>query len=190
MTELERRIQEDAVINDDNEVNVDSIFSQYVDVHLLDAMATEWATRFQNLKITKLVTIESSGIALATLLATKLNCPLVIVKKTPEYEVDDAYTARIYSHQYHQSITAYIMKKNLCRDDKVVIIDDFLSNGWAAEGMIGMIEESGAKVEGMGVAVEKGTKAGGNKIKSRGIQLESLAVIEGVDENGNITFKH
>lgn len=190
MDKLEKRIQEDASINDDNEVNVDSIFSQYVDVSLLDEMACEWARRFENLKITKLVTVESSGIALASLLATKLNVPVVIVKKTPEFEVEDSYFTRIYSHQYHQSITAYIMKKNLCRDDKVVIIDDFLSNGWAAEGMISMIEESGAKVEAMGVAVEKATKAGGNKIRGRGIQLESLAIIEGVDDNGKITFKH
>jgi xanthine phosphoribosyltransferase len=190
MLELEKRIQEDAIINDDNEVNVDSIFSQYVDVNLLNQMASEWAKRFENLHITKLVTIESSGIALATLLANKINVPVVIVKKTPEFEVDDAYFTRIYSHQYHQSITAYILKKNLCRDDKVVIIDDFLSNGWAAEGMIGMIEESGAKVEGMGVAVEKAAKAGGAKIRGRGIQLESLAIIEGVDDSGKITFKH
>lgn len=190
MKELEERIQKDAYVDLANEVNVDSIFSQYVDVNLLNQMALEWANRFKNVKVTKLVTIESSGIALATLLAEKLNVPVIIVKKTPEFEVDDAYTTRIYSHQYHQSITAYIKKENLCRDDHVVIIDDFLSNGWAAEGMISMIEESGAKVEGMGVAVEKGTKAGGAKIKNRGIQLESLAIIDGVDEDGKITFRH
>ncbi len=190
MKELEERIQKDAYVDLANEVNVDSIFSQYVDVNLLNMMALEWANRFKNLKVTKLVTIESSGIALATLLAEKLNVPVIIVKKTPEFDVDDAYTTRIYSHQYHQSITAYIKKENLCRDDKVVIIDDFLSNGWAAEGMISMIEESGAKVLGMGVAVEKGTKAGGAKIKGKGIQLESLAIIDGVDEDGKITFRH
>ncbi len=190
MEDLEKRIITDAVINDDNEVNVDAIFSQYVDVTLLEEMAIEWAKRFKDLNINKIITIESSGIALATLLATKLKCPVVIVKKTPEFEVEDAYTARIYSHQYHQSITAYIAKKNISRTDRVVIIDDFLSNGWAAEGMINMIEESGAKVVGMGVAVEKGTKSGGTKIKSRGIQLESLAIIDGVDEKGVITFRH
>ncbi|MCR5786493.1 MAG: xanthine phosphoribosyltransferase [Acholeplasmatales bacterium] len=188
MKDLEERVQKDAIVNEGNEVDVDSIFSQYVDVNLLDEMANEWAFRFRNLKLTKIVTIESSGIALATLLAIKLNVPVVIVKKTPEFEVDDAYTARIYSHQYHQSITAYIMKQNLCRDDKVVIIDDFLANGWAAEGMISMIEESGAKVVAMGVAVEKAQKAGGQKIRAKGIQLESLSVITGVDESGKISF--
>lgn len=190
MKELEERIIKDAHVDAANEVNVDAIFSQYVDISLLRAMADEWAKRFSNLKVTKLVTIESSGIALATLLALKLNVNLIIVKKTPEFDIPDSYTTRIYSHQYHQSITAYIKKENLERKDSVVIIDDFLSNGWAAEGMISMIEESGAHVVGMGVAVEKGNKAGGNKIRSKGIQLESLSIIDGVSDDGKITFRH
>lgn len=190
MKELEDKIIKEAHIDLANEVNVDAIFSQNVDISLLSKMACEWADRFKDLNITKVITIESSGIALATLLAEKLNVNLVIVKKTPEFEVDDSYTTRIYSHQYHQSITAYIKKNNLDRNDRVVIIDDFLSNGWAAEGMISMIESSGAKVVAMGVAVEKGNKSGGAKIRGKGIILESLSIIDGVSRDGVITFRH
>lgn len=190
MKELEDKIIKEAHIDLANEVNVDAIFSQNVDIKLLSSMAKEWAKRFSNLNITKVITIESSGIALATLLASELNVDLIIVKKTPEFEVEDSYTTRIYSHQYHQSITAYIKKNNLDKNDRVVIIDDFLSNGWAAEGMISMIESSGAHVVGMGVAVEKGNKSGGAKIRSKGIQLESLSIIDGVSKDNVITFRH
>lgn len=187
--ELEERIQEEAIIKEGYEVNVDAIFSQYVEVSLLEKLADEWIKRFKGFEITKIVTVESSGIALATLLATKLNVPVVIVKKTPELEVEDAYKSRIYSHQYHQSFTAYIKKKYLNKDDKVIIIDDFLSNGWAAEGMIQMIEEAGATVTGFGVAVEKGQRDGGKRLRAKGYKVESLAIIDDVTEDNKLVFR-
>jgi xanthine phosphoribosyltransferase len=189
MKDLEEIIGREAIVKEGHEVDVDAIFSQYVDVDLLLEMSLEWKKRFQGKHITKIVTVESSGIALATLFAAHLNVPVVIVKKTPELEVENAYTSRIYSHQYHQSFTAYILKRYLTQDDHIIFIDDFLSNGWAAEGIIKMVEDSGAKVEGVGVAVEKGQKNGGKKIRSMGYQVESLAIIDSVDENGHLVFK-
>ncbi len=188
---IEQEIQKRGKILPGNVLKVNSFLNHQLDPYLLNIMAGEWTKLFKNDNITKIVTIEASGIALAILTGLKLNVPVVFAKKSNSKNIGDVYKSKIHSYTRDQDFDIQIEKQFIYKDDIVLIIDDFLANGSATLGMIDIINQAGAKLAGVGIAIEKGFQNGGEILRDKGIRVESLAIISSMDEKtGKIIFKH
>lgn len=191
MNFLEERILKDGVVKPGNVLKVDSFLNHQMDIALMDQMGEEFHRRFANEKVTKVLTIESSGIAIACSVARCFGVPVVFAKKTKSINLDgEMYVAEVESFTHKNVNNVIVSKKFLSADDHVLIIDDFLANGCALQGLISITEESGATVAGLGIAIEKGFQIGGRVIRNLGYHLESLAIVEAMDaETGTVTFR-
>lgn len=191
MNFLEERIVKDGVVNEGNVLKVDSFLNHQMDIDLFEEMGAEFKRRFADSNITKIVTIESSGIGIACIVARYFNVPVVFAKKSKSINIDgDMYVAEVESFTHKCKNQVIVSKKFLNEDDHVLIIDDFLANGCALQGLISIVSEAGGTVEGIGIAIEKGFQAGGRMIRNLGYRLESLAIVDSMDaEKGTIEFR-
>jgi len=191
MNFLEERILKDGNVKPGNVLKVDSFLNHQMDIALLDEIGKEFHRRFADKKITKVLTIEASGIAIAYPVAREFGVPMVFAKKSKSINIDgDMYVAEVESFTHKRTNTVIVSKKFLSPDDHVLIIDDFLANGCALQGLISIVESAGATVEGLGIAIEKGFQDGGYRIRNLGYQLESLAIVDAMDPiTGEITFR-
>lgn len=191
MNFLEERIQKDGVVKEGNVLKVDSFLNHQMDIELFEKMGEEWKSRFAGKPINKVVTIEASGIGIACIVAKYFGTPVVFAKKSKSINIDgDMYVAEVESFTHKCKNQVIVSKKFLLPDDHVLIIDDFLANGCALQGLISIVNSAGATVEGIGVAIEKGFQIGGQTIRNLGYQLESLAIVDAMDaETGSITFR-
>ena len=191
MNFLEERIQKDGVVKEGNVLKVDSFLNHEMDIELFEKMGEEWKSRFAGKPINKVVTIEASGIGIACIVAKYFGTPVVFAKKSKSINIDgDMYVAEVESFTHKCKNQVIVSKKFLSPDDHVLIIDDFLANGCALQGLISIVNSAGATVEGIGVAIEKGFQIGGQTIRNLGYQLESLAIVDAMDaETGSITFR-
>ena len=191
MNFLEERIAKDGVVKAGNVLKVDSFLNHQMDISLLDEIGREFRRRFSGRPVTKVLTIESSGIAIAYPVAREFGVPLVFAKKSKSINIDgDMYVAEVESFTHGNKNQVIVSKKFLGPDDHVLIIDDFLANGCAMRGLIYIVEDSGATVEGLGIAIEKGFQAGGATLRELGYHLESLAIVDAMDEEtGTLTFR-
>lgn len=191
MNFLEERIQKDGVVKEGNVLKVDSFLNHQMDIELFEKMGEEWKSRFAGKPINKVVTIEASGIGIACIVAKYFGTPVVFAKKSKSINIDgDMYVAEVESFTHKCKNQVIVSKKFLSPDDHVLIIDDFLANGCALQGLISIVNSAGATVEGIGVAIEKGFQIGGQTIRNLGYQLESLAIVDVMDaETGSITFR-
>ncbi len=189
MNFLEERILNDALVKEGNVLKVDSFLNHQMDVSLLNEMGMEFKRRFKNKAITKILTIEASGIGIACMAAVHFNVPVVFAKKAKSINIDgDTFVAEVESFTHKCKNQVIVSKKFLSPDDHVLIIDDFLANGCALQGLISITQAAGATVEGIGIAIEKGFQSGGRTIRNLGYQLESLAIVDGMDSDGNKIF--
>ncbi len=191
MNFLEERILKDGIVKEGNVLKVDSFLNHQMDVQLLDEMGKEFYNRFSDRSITKILTIEASGIAIACSVARCFNVPVVFAKKSKSVNIEgDMYIAEVESFTHKCKNQVIVSKRFLNEGDKVLIIDDFLANGCALQGLISITESAGATVEGIGIAVEKGFQAGGTFIRNLGYNLESLAIVDSMDAStGAINFR-
>lgn len=191
MNFLEERILKDGVVKPGNVLKVDSFLNHQMDIDLIDRMGEEFKRRFAHKHINKILTIEASGIGIACLVARHFNVPVVFAKKAKSINLDgEVYTAEVESFTHKNKNTVLVSKKYLSPEDHILIIDDFLANGCALQGLIGIIQQAGATVEGIGIAIEKGFQSGGKIIRNLGYQLESLAIVDGMDaETHTIQFR-
>ena len=191
MNFLEERIQKDGVVKEGNVLKVDSFLNHQMDIELFEKMGEEWKSRFAGKPINKVVTIEASRIGIACIVAKYFGTPVVFAKKSKSINIDgDMYVAEVESFTHKCKNQVIVSKKFLSPDDHVLIIDDFLANGCALQGLISIVNSAGATVEGIGVAIEKGFQIGGQTIRNLGYQLESLAIVDAMDaETGSITFR-
>ena len=188
---LEERIQKDGVVKEGNVLKVDSFLNHQMDVNLFHEMGLEWKRLFEGKHINKILTIEASGIGIACVAAECFNVPVVFAKKAQSINLDgEMYTSKVESFTKKKVYDIIVSKKFLTADDHILIIDDFLANGCAVNGLIDLINAAGATVEGVGIAIEKGFQPGGQMIREKGIQLESLAIVESMDAaTGKIVFR-
>ena len=191
MNFLEERIVKDGIVKEGNVLKVDSFLNHQMDIDLFNQMGAEFKKRFAEKNINKIVTIEASGIGIACVVAMHFNVPVVFAKKAKSINIDgDMYIAEVESFTHKCKNQVIVSKKFLNDNDHVLIIDDFLANGCALQGLISIINQAGGTVEGIGIAIEKGFQNGGNIIRNAGYQLESLAIVDAMDaETGKITFR-
>lgn len=191
MNFLEERIVKEGVVKPGNVLKVDSFLNHQMDVALMEEIGREFKRRFQEKKITKVMTIEASGIGMAVFVAKEFGVPMIFAKKSKSINIDgDMYVAEVESFTHKNKNQVIVSKRFLHDDDHLLIIDDFLANGCAMQGMIAIAEAAGATVEGLGVVIEKGFQVGGAIIREAGYHLESLAIVDSMDaETGTITFR-
>ena len=191
MNFLEERIVKDGIVKEGNVLKVDSFLNHQMDIDLFNRMGAEFKKRFAGKNINKIVTIEASGIGIACVAAMHFNVPVVLAKKAKSINIDgDMYIAEVESFTHKCKNQVIVSKKFLSENDHVLIIDDFLANGCALQGLISIINQAGGTVDGIGIAIEKGFQNGGNIIRNLGYQLESLAIVDSMDaEKGTITFR-
>lgn len=189
---LEERIRKDGTVKAGNVLKVDSFLNHQMDIDLFNEMGKEWARLFADRKITKILTVEASGIGIACVAAQHFHVPVVFAKKSQSVNIDsEVYSTKIESFTHKRVYDVIVSKKFLHPEDHILIIDDFLANGCALEGLIDIVNKAGASVEGVGIAVEKGFQKGGDLIRSKGIRVESLAIVESMDDKtGEITFRY
>ena len=189
---LEERIAKDGIVKSGNVLKVDSFLNHQMDITLMDQMGEEFYKRFQDCGITKVLTIEASGIGIACSVARCFGVPMVFAKKAKSINIDgDVYSASVESFTHKNVNQVIVSKKFLSEKDRVLIIDDFLANGCALQGLISIVESSGAEVAGIGIAVEKGFQIGGRVIRNLGYKLESLAIVDEMNaETGEIVFRN
>lgn len=192
MNFLQQRILTDGIVKPGNVLKVDSFLNHQMDVRLLDEIGREFKRRFEGEHITKVLTIESSGIAIALSVARELGVPMVFAKKAKSINIDgETYVAEIESYTHKNVNQVIVAKKFLSPDDKVLIVDDFLANGCALQGLISIVDSAEAEVVGCGIAIEKGFQEGGDRIRNLGYRLESLAIVESMDVGtGEIVFRN
>ena len=191
MNFLEERITRDGIIKEGNVLKVDSFLNHQMDIGLFDQMGEEFKKRFADKPINKILTIEASGIGIACIVARHFNVPVVFAKKSKSINIEgDMYVAEVESFTHKCKNQVMVSKSFLSPADKILIIDDFLANGCALQGLISIIQEAGASVEGIGIAIEKGFQNGGRIIRNLGYQLESLAIVESMNPaTGEIHFR-
>lgn len=191
MNFLEERIVKDGIIKEGNVLKVDSFLNHQMDIELFDEMGAEFKRRFAGKPINKILTIEASGIGIACVAAMHFHVPVVFAKKSKSINIDgDMYIAEVESFTHKCKNQVIVSKKFLSEEDHVLIIDDFLANGCALQGLISIVNQAGGTVEGIGIAVEKGFQVGGQVIRNLGYQLESLAIVESMDaQNRTIRFR-
>ena len=191
MNFLEERIMREGVVKTNTVLKVDSFLNHQIDVELLDRIGKEFHRRFQDKPITKVLTIESSGIAVAYAVAREFGVPVVFAKKSKSINLDgEVFVAEVESFTRQNKNTVIVSKKFLNSGDHVLIVDDFLANGCALQGLISIADSADAVVEGLGIVIEKGFQEGGWRIRNLGYQLESLAIVESMDPaTGQICFR-
>ena len=191
MNILEERILRDGIVKEGNVLKVDSFLNHQMDISLFEQMGEEFKKRFAGKEINKIVTIEASGIGIACVVAKYFNVPVVFAKKSKSINIEgDMYVAEVESFTHKCKNQVIVSKKFLSPEDKVLIIDDFLANGCALQGLISIITEAGASVEGIGIAIEKGFQMGGKLIRNLGYQLESLAIVDSMNaDTKEIVFR-
>ena len=188
---LEERIRRDGVVKSEGVLKVDGFLNHQMDINLFNEMGKELKRLFTDAPINKILTIEASGIGIAAVVAQHFDVPVVFAKKSQSINLDgDVYSTKIQSFTHQRIYDVIVSKKFLNADDHVLLIDDFLANGCALNGLIDLVEEAGATVEGIGIAVEKGFQPGGDDLRSRGYHLESLAIVQSMNpETGEIEFR-
>ncbi|MDO4313870.1 MAG: xanthine phosphoribosyltransferase [Eubacteriales bacterium] len=191
MNFLEERILKDGIVKEGNVLKVDSFLNHQMDIALFDKMGKEFKSRFDGKPINKILTIEASGIGIAAVTAQHFGVPVVFAKKAKSINLEgEMYVAEVESFTHRTKNQVIVAKKFLNQDDHVLIIDDFLANGCALQGLIQIVQSAGAAVEGIGIAIEKGFQPGGQIIRNLGFHLESLAIVDQMDEaTGAITFR-
>lgn len=191
MNFLEERIVKDGVVKPGNVLKVDSFLNHQMDIALMNEIGKEFHRRFADKHITKVLTIEASGIAIAYPVANEFGVPMVFAKKTKSINIEgEMYVTEVESFTHKNKNQVIVAKKFLGPEDHVLIIDDFLANGCALQGLISIADAAGATVEGLGIAIEKGFQIGGRVIRNLGYHLESLAIVESMDaETGTIQFR-
>lgn len=184
---LEEKILKEGIVKEGNVLKVDGFLNHQMDIELFNEMGKEWKRRFEGKKITKILTIEASGIGIACIAAQHFNVPVVFAKKTQSINLEgEMYIAEVESFTHKNKNQVIVAKKFLSEEDHVLIIDDFLANGCALLGLLQIVNASGANVAGIGIAIEKGFQAGGSIIRNLGYQLESLAIVEKMDAESKI----
>lgn len=188
---LEERIQRDGIVKDGNVLKVDSFLNHQMDVELFNEMGREFRRLFPG-PVTKILTIEASGIGIACIAAQHFGVPVVFAKKSQSINLDgEQYCTKIESFTHKRVYDVIVSKKYLKKEDRILIIDDFLANGCAVSGLIDLVQSAGAAIEGVGIAIEKGFQEGGKLLRERGIRVESLAIVESMDAgSGAITFRY
>ena len=191
MNFLEERIAKDGIVKPGSVLKVDSFLNHQMDISLMDQIGREFKRRFGDRPITKVLTIETSGSAIAYPVAREFGVPMVFAKKANSVNLDgDMYVAEVASFTRKSVNKVIVSKKFLTSDDHVLIIDDFLANGCALQGLISIVEDAEATVEGCGIAIEKGFQDGGDRIRNLGYRVESIAIVDAMDaETGTITFR-
>ena len=191
MNFLEERIARDGIVKEGNVLKVDDFLNHQMDVALIDEIGREFHRRFADVPVTKVLTIEASGIAIAYAVARCFGVPLVFAKKSQSINMDgNTYTAEVESFTHKKKNTVIVSKKFLNPGDQILIVDDFLANGCALQGLISITETAGANVAGIGIAIEKGFQHGGTMIRNFGYRLESIAIVDGMDpETKTIQFR-
>ena len=191
MNFLEERIIKDGIVKEGNVLKVDSFLNHQMDIALFDQIGKEFKRRFAKEKINIIVTIEASGIGIACIVARHFNVPVVFAKKSKSINIEgEMYVAEVESFTHKCKNQVIVSKKFLNPEDRVLIIDDFLANGCALQGLISIVNESGASVEGIGIVIEKGFQSGGQIIRNLGYHLESLAIVDAMDAStGKVTFR-
>lgn len=186
---LEERILQEGIVKEGGVLKVDSFLNHQMDIELFNEMGKEFKRLFADCPINKILTIEASGIGIACVVAQYFHVPVVFAKKAQSINIDgEVYQTKIQSFTHKRVYDVIVSKKYLGPEDHILIIDDFLANGCALEGLIDLVHSSGAVVEGIGIAVEKGFQHGGDMIRSKGVRLESLAIIDRF-ENGTVVFQ-
>ena len=191
MNFLEERILKDGIVKEGNVLKVDSFLNHQMDTELFNEMGKEWKKRFEGKNINKILTIEASGIGIACIVAQHFNVPVVFAKKSKSINLEgEMYTAEVESFTHKNKNQVIVAKKFLSEEDHVLLIDDFLANGCALQGLIQIVQSAGATVEGIGIAIEKGFQTGGKMIRNLGYRLESLAIVDAMNaETGEILFR-
>ena len=191
MNFLEERIVKDGIVKEGNVLKVDSFLNHQMDIELFDQMGAEFKKRFADRPINKILTIEASGIGIACVVAQHFGVPVVFAKKTKSINIEgEMYTAEVESFTHKCKNQVIVAKKFLSEDDHVLIIDDFLANGCALQGLIQIVKAAGGTVEGIGIAIEKGFQSGGTVVRNLGYHLESLAIVDGMNAStGEITLR-
>lgn len=186
---LEERIKRDGIVKPGNVLKVDNFLNHQMDIALFNEMGKEFKRLFADCPINKILTIEASGIGIACIVAQYFDVPVVFAKKAQSINIDgDVYSTKIQSFTHQRVYDVIVSKKYLNPEDHILIIDDFLANGCALEGLIDLVQSAGATVEGIGIAIEKGFQQGGKLIRDRGIRLESLAIVDSM-EGGELVFR-
>ena len=188
---LEERIRKDGQIREGNVLKVDSFLNHQIDIDLCNEIGREFRRLFPGDRITKILTIEASGIGIACITAQYFHVPVVFAKKSQSINLDgDMYTAQVESYTHKRTYDVILSRKFLTEKDRVLIVDDFLANGCAAAGLVELVHSAGAAVEGIGIVIEKGFQKGGRVLRERGIRVESLAIVEAMEPaTGTITFR-
>jgi len=191
MNFIEERIMKDGIVKAGNVLKVDSFLNHQMDISLMEEIGREFKRRFADKHITKVMTIEASGIGIAAFVAREFGVPMVFAKKSKSINIEgDMYVAEVESFTHKNKNQVIVSKKFLSEQDHLLIIDDFLANGCALQGLISIAESSGASIEGLGIVIEKGFQVGGRVIRNLGYKLESLAIVDAMDaETGAITFR-
>lgn len=191
MNFLEERIVKDGIVKEGNVLKVDSFLNHQMDIDLFDKMGEEFKKRFADCPINKILTIEASGIGIACIAARHFGVPVVFAKKSKSINIEgEMYVAEVESFTHKNTNQVIVAKKFLGPDDNVLIIDDFLANGCALQGLISIVQQAGGTVSGIGIAIEKGFQDGGKIIRNLGYKLESLAIVESMNaETGEIVFR-
>ena len=191
MNFLEERIMKDGIVKAGNVLKVDSFLNHQMDIQLMEEIGKEFKRRFSNKEITKVLTIEASGIGIAAFVAKEFGVPMVFAKKSKSINIDgDMYVAEVESFTHKNKNQVIVSKKFLTEQDRVLIIDDFLANGCGLLGLISIANSAGASIEGLGIVIEKGFQIGGGVIRNLGYHLESLAIVDGMNhETGEIIFR-
>lgn len=191
MNFLEERIVKDGIVKEGNVLKVDSFLNHQMDIALFDEIGREFKERFKEKRINKILTIEASGIGIAAIAARHFGVPVVFAKKAKSINLEgEMYVAEVESFTHKTKNQVIVSKKFLNEEDRVLIIDDFLANGCALQGLIQIVQAAGAVVEGIGIVIEKGFQPGGQIIRNLGYQLESLAIVDAMDlATGGITFR-
>ena len=188
---LEKRILKDGVVKPGNVLKVDSFLNHQMDIGLMNEIGEEFYRRFSDLKVNKILTIEASGIAIAYAVAQQFQVPVLFAKKSKSINIAaDTYVAEVESFTHKNKNMVVVSKQFLSEEDHVLIVDDFLANGCALQGLISICDQAGATVEGIGITVEKGFQIGGQVIRNLGYRLESLAIVDAMnDETGEIVLR-
>ena len=188
---LKERIQKDGTVKEGNVLKVDQFLNHQMDIELLNEIGKEFKRRFADKKIEKILTIESSGIGIACIAAQYFYVPVVFAKKSQSVNLDgESFITKIESFTHKRTYDVIVSKKYLKKGEHILIIDDFMANGCAVNGLLDILETAGAVVEGVGIVIEKGFQDGGKMIRERGIQVESLAIVDGMDaQTGTVTFR-
>ena len=186
---LKKRIREDGIVRGNDVLKVDKFLNHQMDVELFAQLAKQWHEAYKADNVTKILTIEASGIGLACIAAQEFGCPVLFAKKTKTKNIDgEVYSTRVASYTHGNIYDVIVAKEYLLPTDRVLLIDDFLANGAALEGLIDIVRQAGATLVGAGIVIEKAFQPGGDRIRAKGVRVESLARIASMSEEGGVVF--